>query len=349
MSGATKAIVEPLLRWYDEGHRDLPWRKNASPYRVWVSEIMLQQTRVEAVRGYFERWMQAFPDVRSLAEAEEAQVLKLWEGLGYYSRARNLQKAAQEIVKLGGFPDTYESLLALPGIGDYTASAIAAAAFGRPEPAVDGNVLRVLSRVLESHEDILKQSVKKHFEELLRETMPKERTSAFTQGMIEIGAIVCVPNGKPKCEECPLESLCLAERHGLLDSIPYKAPKKPRKIEEKTVLLICSSKKAAIRKRPDQGLLASLYEFPNTDHYLTADEVREYLEKEQGVTVESVEPLGNAKHIFSHVEWHMNGYLVQTDQIPGQYLAVERQELQNRYAIPNAFQAYYQKLMEVLA
>ena len=210
-------------------------------------------------------------------------------------------------------------------------------------------MLRVLSRVLESHEDILKQSVKKHFEELLRETMPKERTSAFTQGMIEIGAIVCVPNGKPKCEECPLESLCLAKRHGLLDSIPYKAPKKPRKIEEKTVLLICSSKKAAIRKRPDQGLLASLYEFPNTDHYLTAADLREYLEKEQGVTVESVEPLGNAKHIFSHVEWHMNGYLVQTDQIPGQYLAVERQELQNRYAIPNAFQAYYQKLMEVLA
>ena len=167
--------------------------------------------------------------------------------------------------------------------------------------------------------------------------------------MSEIGAIVCVPNGKPKCEECPLESLCLAKRHGLLDSIPYKAPKKPRKIEEKTILLICSSQKTAIRKRPDQGLLASLYEFPNTDHYLTADEVREYLEKEQGIIVESVEPLGNAKHIFSHVEWHMNGYLVQTDQIPGQYLAVERQELQNRYAIPNAFQAYYQKLMEVLA
>ena len=180
----------------------------------------------------------------------------------------------------GKMPEQYEELLKLPGIGSYTAGAISSIAFGHPVPAVDGNVLRVLSRVLESHEDILKQSVKKHFEELLRETMPKERTSAFTQGMIEIGAIVCVPNGKPRCEECPLESLCLAKRHGLLDSIPYKAPKKPRKIEEKTVLLICSSKKTAIRKRPDQGLLASLYEFPNTDHYLTADEVREYLEKE---------------------------------------------------------------------
>ena len=275
-------IVEPLLAWYDTHARVLPWREHPAPYRVWVSEIMLQQTRVEAVKPYFERFMTALPTIRDLAEAPEDVILKLWEGLGYYNRARNLKKAAGVIMSdYGGHvPETYEELLKLPGIGSYTAGAISSIAFGYPVPAVDGNVLRVLSRVLESHEDILKQSVKKHFEELLRETMPKERTSAFTQGMIEIGAIVCVPNGKPKCEECPLESLCLAKRHGLLDSIPYKAPKKPRKIEEKTVLLICSSKKAAIRKRPDQGLLASLYEFPNTDHYLTADEVREYLEKE---------------------------------------------------------------------
>ena len=346
-----KAINGPLLSWYDSHARVLPWREMPEAYRVWISEIMLQQTRVEAVKPYYARFMEALPDVKALAEVEDERLMKLWEGLGYYNRARNLKKAAGVIMSDndGQIPETYEELLKLPGIGSYTAGAISSIAFGHPVPAVDGNVLRVLSRVLESHEDILKQSVKKHFEELLRETMPKERTSAFTQGMIEIGAIVCVPNGKPRCEECPLESLCLAKRHGLLDSIPYKAPKKPRKIEEKTVLLICSSKKTAIRKRPDQGLLASLYEFPNTDHYLTADEVREYLEKEQGVTVESVEPLGNAKHIFSHVEWHMNGYLVCTNQIPGQYLAVGRQELQNRYAIPNAFQAYYQKLMEVLA
>ena len=344
-------LSEALLAWYDAGARVLPWRDDPTAYHVWLSEIMLQQTRVSAVLPYYERFLAALPDVAALAAVEEDRLLKLWEGLGYYNRARNLQKAARKIMEEydGVFPGDYETIRSLPGIGEYTAGAVASIAFGQAVPAVDGNVLRVLSRVLESHEDILKQSVKKQFEELLRETMSKERTSAFTQGMIEIGAIVCVPNGKPKCEECPLESLCLAKRHGLLDSIPYKAPKKPRKIEEKTVLLICSSKKAAIRKRPDQGLLASLYEFPNTDHYLTADEVREYLEKEQGVTVESVEPLGNAKHIFSHVEWHMNGYLVQTDQIPGQYLAVERQELQNRYAIPNAFQAYYQKLMEVLA
>ena len=219
------ALTAPLLVWYRENARDLPWRHTEDPYRIWVSEIMLQQTRVAAVLGYYARFLEVLPTVDGLAAADEERLMTLWEGLGYYSRARNLQKAAQEIVKLGNFPDTYEGLLALPGIGDYTASAIAAAAFGRSEPAVDGNVLRVLSRVLESHEDILKQSVKKHFEELLRETMPKERTSAFTQGMIEIGAIVCVPNGKPKCEECPLECSCLGERHGFLDSIPYKAPK----------------------------------------------------------------------------------------------------------------------------
>ena len=340
-------IAAPLLQWFQANKRLLPFRQEPSAYHIWVSEIMLQQTRVEAVKPYYARFMEALPDVKALAEVEDERLMKLWEGLGYYNRARNLKKAAGVIISdYGGqVPETYEELLKLPGIGSYTAGAISSIAFGHPVPAVDGNVLRVLSRVLESHEDILKQSVKKHFEELLRETMPKERTSAFTQGMIEIGAIVCVPNGKPKCEECPLESLCLAERHGLLDSIPYKAPKKPRKIEEKTVLLICSSKKAAIRKRPDQGLLASLYEFPNTDHYLTADEVREYLEKEQGVTVESVEPLGNAKHIFSHVEWHMSGYLVRAgEEIPGMLFA-DRGELKEKYPIPNAFAAY-RKLLE---
>ena len=344
----------PLLSWYRENRRDLPWRENRDAYRIWISEIMLQQTRVEAVKPYFARFMEHFPTVQALADCEEEELFKCWEGLGYYSRARNLKKAAEIIVSEygGALPADHAALLLLPGIGSYTAGAIGSIAFGLPVPAVDGNVMRVLSRVAGSYEDILKQAVKKKMELAVEETLKtlKEGEAGdFNQALIETGAIVCVPNGKPRCEECPLESLCLAKRHGLLDSIPYKAPKKPRKIEEKTVLLICSSKKAAIRKRPDQGLLASLYEFPNTDHYLTADEAREYLEKEQGVTVESVEPLGNAKHIFSHVEWHMNGYLVQTDQIPGQYLAVERQELQNRYAIPNAFQAYYQKLMEVLA
>lgn len=345
-----KAINGPLLTWYDSHARILPWRETPEAYRVWISEIMLQQTRVEAVKPYYTRFMDALPDVRSLAEVEDERLMKLWEGLGYYNRARNLKKAAAMILSdyNGQIPDTYEELLKLPGIGSYTAGAISSIAFGLPVPAVDGNVLRVLSRVLASREDILKQSVKRHFEDLLRKTMPKERTSEFSQGMIEIGAIVCVPNGKPKCEECPLESICLTKRHGLFDSIPYKAPKKPRKIEEKTILLICTDNQVVIHKRPDRGLLASLYEFPNHDGFLSEQAVLDLLH-EDGVKHCTLENLGSAKHIFSHVEWHMNGYLIHTDHIPESYLTVDFEELKSRYAIPNAFQAYYQKLFETVS
>ncbi len=247
-----KAINGPLLSWYKGHARMLPWRERPEPYRVWISEIMLQQTRVEAVKPYFARFMEAFPDVKALAEADDERLLKVWEGLGYYNRARNLKKAAGIMAESygGQLPPSYEELMKLPGIGSYTAGAIASIAYGIRVPAVDGNVLRVISRILASREDILKASVKKKTEKDLMETMPEDRAGEFNQGLMEIGAMVCVPNGQPRCGQCPFSSLCLARKHGLLDSIPYKAQKKPRRVEERTVLLLEYDHEIAIEKRP---------------------------------------------------------------------------------------------------
>lgn len=337
-----KAIGGPLLAWYDGHARILPWRENPEPYRVWISEIMLQQTRVEAVKPYFQRFMEALPDVEALAQVSEEKLLKLWEGLGYYNRARNLQKAAQMMMDCHGgqLPASYEELLKLPGVGSYTAGAIASIAYGIPVPAVDGNVLRVLSRVLASPEDILKQSVKKQMEADLLKVMPSDRASAYNQGLIEIGAIVCIPNGQPKCGECPLASICLARKQGLLDSIPYKTPKKPRRIEERTILLIESDTRIAIQKRPETGLLASLYEFPNLEGWLTAEQIEEQVKTMGGQTV-TIEPLPSAKHIFSHVEWHMVGYKVKlAGELPSEYLSAKKEEIRTRYPLPNAFRTY---------
>ncbi|MEG0688006.1 MAG: A/G-specific adenine glycosylase [Hungatella sp.] len=334
-----RAMNRPLLLWYEEHARILPWREDPQPYRVCISEIMLQQTRVEAVKPYFQRFMEALPTIQALAEVSEEILLKLWEGLGYYNRVRNLQKAAQVMMTEfeGTLPASYDELLSLPGIGSYTAGAIASIAYGIPVPAVDGNVLRVISRVLASREDILKQSVKRQMEEALRETMPKDQASAFNQGLIEIGAIVCVPNGTPRCEACPLHSICLGSRQGLLDQIPYKTPKKPRRIEEKTVLILESGDQIAIQKRPDTGLLASLYEYPNMEGHLTEHEVREQLGADH---ILGIWPLPSAKHIFSHIEWHMTGYLVQIEAKTSAYLMVDKIELAEIYPLPNAFQVY---------
>lgn len=342
-----KAMNGPLLFWYQGHARILPWRDNPTAYQVWISEIMLQQTRVEAVKPYFSRFLEVLPDVKTLAQVEEEKLLKLWEGLGYYNRARNLKKAAEIMVRdyEGKLPASYEELLKLPGIGSYTAGAIASIAYGIPVPAVDGNVLRVISRVLAEEEDIGKQSVKHQIEDSLKETMPKDQASNFNQGLIEIGAIICVPNGQPKCQECPLESICLARKQGLTDRIPYKAPKKPRKVEERTILLIESGQQIAIRKRPDRGLLASLYEFPNYEGIWKKEDVAGFAERSCGEPgfakgIKKIEYAGDAKHIFSHVEWHMTGYRILTEKMPSAYLSVEKQEIFEKYPLPNAFCAY---------
>ena len=243
------------MAWYRENARDLPWRRTEDPYRIWVSEIMLQQTRVAAVLGYYARFLEAFPSVEALAAAPEDRLMKLWEGLGYYSRARNLQRAAKAVVEMGGFPDTYEGLLALPGIGDYTASAIASAAFGRREAAVDGNVLRVVTRLTDCHNDILDPHTKKASREQVQSVMPETPADIriFNQATMELGATVCVPNGPPKCGECPARDFCLSRIRGTAESLPVKRAKKARKIGEKTVFLLLREDKVALCRRPDRG------------------------------------------------------------------------------------------------
>lgn len=338
-------IAEPVVGWFRQNKRDLPWRKDQDPYHVWVSEIMLQQTRVEAVKPYYERFLKELPRVKDLAEAKEDTLLKLWEGLGYYNRVRNMQKAAQQIMVdfHGEFPDTYEEILSLKGIGNYTAGAISAFAFGLPKPAVDGNVLRVVSRITGSREDIMKQSVRKAMERALEQVIPEDAASDFGQGLIELGAIVCVPNGEPKCAECPAAFACVARKQGLTAEIPVKKKAKARRIEKRTVLIFKDGEKLAIRKRPGKGLLAGLYEFPNEEGKLTQKEVTAY-SKEIGLMPVRVKKLESAKHIFSHVEWHMTGYEVIVDELEKtnkkEFLFIHPEEIGQRYPLPSAFETY---------
>jgi len=341
----------PLLSWYREHKRDLPWRENKDAYRIWISEIMLQQTRVEAVKPYFFRFMEHFPTVESLACAHDDELMKCWEGLGYYSRARNLKKAAGVIVEQygGKLPDSREKLLELPGIGSYTAGAIASIAYEIPAPAVDGNVLRVLSRVCGSREDILKQSTKKKMEALVSEIIQEGEAGDFNQALIEIGAMVCVPNGAPICDSCPFYTVCAARAEELTGEIPVKTPKKKRKIEEKTVLILQYGEKIAIRKRGEEGLLASLYEFISIPGKVEEGELADYFDEEI-----APEKLPDAKHIFSHVEWHMTGYRIPITEIPPKlagehsedFILAEFKELKEKYPIPNAFAAYKEFLKQ---
>ncbi|MEF2767367.1 MAG: A/G-specific adenine glycosylase [Dorea phocaeensis] len=338
-------IAEPVVGWFRQNKRDLPWRKDQDPYHVWVSEIMLQQTRVEAVKPYYERFLRELPRVKDLAEAKEDTLLKLWEGLGYYNRVRNMQKAAQQIMVdfHGEFPNTYEEILSLKGIGNYTAGAISAFAFGLPKPAVDGNVLRVVSRITGSREDIMKQSVRKAMERALEQVIPEDAASDFGQGLIELGAIVCVPNGEPKCAECPAAFACVARKQGLTAEIPVKKKAKARRIEKQTVFIFKDGEKLAIRKRPGKGLLAGLYEFPNEEGKLTQKEVTAY-SKEIGLMPVRVKKLESAKHIFSHVEWHMTGYEVIVDELEKtnkkEFLFIHPEEIGQRYPLPSAFETY---------
>lgn len=340
-----EGIAEPLVTWYQNNKRTLPWRENPDAYRVWVSEIMLQQTRVEAVKPYYERFLKALPTVKELAQAQEDKLLKLWEGLGYYNRVRNMQIAAQQIMtEFGGeFPNTYEDILSLKGIGNYTAGAIGAFAYGIPKPAVDGNVLRVISRVLASDEDIMKQSVRKKIEGQLQAIIPTDAASDFNQGLIELGAIVCVPNGEPRCKECPLAHACRARSEGRTMELPVKAKKKERRIEERTVLIFRDGETAGIKKRPGKGLLAGMYELPNVRGHLENDEVIAY-SKSIGLSPIKIKKLGETKHIFSHVEWRMIGYLIRVDELEKSckenMIFIHPNEVQQHYPIPAAFEYY---------
>ncbi len=342
------AAVPLLLDWYRQNRRDLPWRESRDPYRVLVSEIMLQQTRAETVKPYFHRFLATLPTVEALASADEPTLLKLWEGLGYYSRVRNLQKAARAVMEHHGgmIPADFDALLKLPGVGRYTAGAVASIAFGIPVPAVDGNVLRVLARLTGDDTDILSPAAKKTAEATLAPLVPHEAAGDFTQSLIELGALVCAP-GEPKCGDCPLQLLCEAKRTGRQGELPVRISKTKRRVEERTVLVIRYTDDrgvpcVALRKRPPEGLLGGLYEFPCMEGHATPDEVGKYL-TEHGLTKGAVTPLPAAKHLFSHIEWRMIGYAV---EVKGTFEAAEDwfwaavDEVDQKYAVPSAYSAY---------
>ena len=345
-----QSLTEPLLKWYEENKRTLPWRQEVSPYRVWVSEIMLQQTRVEAVKPFFARFTSRLPDVKALAECPEDELLKLWEGLGYYNRVRNMQKAAIQVMEQyeGELPADYEALLALKGIGSYTAGAIASIAYQIPVPAVDGNVLRILTRVAEDDTDIMKASFRKQVEEQLTAYMKSDafdaaRSGDFNQALMELGATVCVPNGAPNCSQCPWQELCQARKNDRIMELPVKSKAKERRIEKRTVLVIRDGERVAIRKRSKIGLLAGLYELPNIEGHLSQEEALEYV-KGWKLSPIRIQKLPEAKHIFSHVEWKMKGYaiLIEEPEDVGEQslLYVEAATSEQKYAIPAAFAAY---------
>jgi len=348
-----KRISKPLLIWYDRNKRILPWREKPTPYGVWISEIMLQQTRVEAVKPYYERFMHALPDISALSRVDEEELLKLWEGLGYYNRARNLKKAAQKIMELygGEMPAEYDALLALPGIGSYTGGAIASIAFGLGKPAVDGNVLRVLSRLRADVRNISDEKVRRAVEAELEDSMPKDRPGDFNQALMEIGACVCMPNGAPHCEACPLAFECKAHANGSELAYPVKEAKKARTKEDKTVLLIRDAGRVALTKRPSKGLLAGMYEFPCLAGHVSAKGVAKYL-SEHGLKVLRILPMGDAKHVFTHKEWHMIGYEVRVDELAnaiadeetGKWIYVDPKETREKYPIPSAYEVYAAKL-----
>ena len=335
-----------LCEWYRENGSPMPWRDERSPYRTWISEIMLQQTRTAAVIPYFERFMQTFPDVQALADADGEALLKLWEGLGYYSRARNLHQAAKDVVtRFGGkLPRTAKELATLQGIGEYTAGAIASICFGEPEPAVDGNVLRVISRLLASTDDVALPETKRAVAAALREVYPTgDEAGILTEALMELGERICIPNGEPKCLSCPLAEICAGLCEGKQNDLPVKSPKKARRIRPCTVLLLRCGDRYAVAKRAEKGLLAGLWEFPNVDGHLSADEAHSYAES-LGVCPASVTCAGEATHIFTHVEWHMRGYFVECREISPALTWTTPTEIANTYAIPKAFRFYTEQL-----
>lgn len=340
-----KRIVEPLVQWYHENKRDLPWRQTKDPYRIWVSEIMLQQTRVEAVKPYYERFLLTLPTVKDLAEADEETILKLWEGLGYYSRVRNMQKAAIQVMEEhgGSFPADQKALLKLKGIGPYTAGAVGSIAFSLPIPAVDGNVLRVMSRITADAADISLQATKKEWEERLTEIMPADCPGDMNQALMELGATVCLPNGVPKCGICPVRKYCEAYRKNQTMLYPVKAEKKARTLEYLNVFFCVDGNKIAIVKRPKKGLLSGLWELPNGKR----DTAPPVLLQEMGILQAELIPMKNQKHIFTHVEWHMDCYFVKvSERIDSDLLWLTKEEAEASFALPSAFKKIWQKGIE---
>ncbi len=342
-----------LLDWYDRVKRDLPWRHTHDPYRIWLSEIMLQQTRTETVKGYYQRFLARFPTVEALAAAPEQEVLKAWEGLGYYSRARNLQKAARMVVQThgGAFPDTYEGILALPGVGPYTAGAVGSIAFGLRVPAIDGNVYRVASRFFGVREDVGQPAVQKRIRELVTQSLPAQRPGDYNQALMELGATLCCP-GTPDCAACPWQSLCDACREGDADVLPIHEKKRPPKQVDVAVCLLTYENTVLVRRRAER-MLNGLYVF-----YLIEDETQpqraQALLCEDGLPCRFVQVLGEARHVFTHRIWDMRLMHFALDAMPAPAVLtrldgrmVSRAEL-SALPFPSAMRAAAQAAQTVL-
>ena len=332
-----------LTQWYRAVRRDLPWRRDPMPYHVWISEIMLQQTRVQAVIPYYERFLSQFPDVQALANAPEEALLKCWEGLGYYSRARNLQRAAQMICsQLGGqFPTDWEGWMQLPGVGPYTAGAVCSIAYSLPVPAVDGNVLRVFSRLMALEEDPASPPVKKALTALVASLIPPQSPGDYNQALMELGATVCLPNGAPLCDRCPVRAFCRAYQNDTQLLFPLKSPKKPRKVLPMTVFLLEYQGQWALQQRPAKGLLAGLWEFPHADGTLDSSKAVSYF-GEWIIPAGAPSPLKPASHLFTHLEWRMTGFRLPVQSVlPGcPFCWAKPEQLQNQYPIPSAYSAF---------
>ena len=338
--------LTPLIPWYEQNARDLPWRHTRDPYAIWVSEIMLQQTRVEAVLPYYARFLATLPSISALAAAPEPQLLKLWEGLGYYSRVRNMQKAARTVMEQygGKFPTTFADIRALCGIGDYTAGAIASFAFDLPYPAVDGNVLRVTARLLCYENDVLSPLAKKELTAAVDTEVKKLPPATLNQALIELGATVCLPNGAPRCEKCPLANTCAAHKNGRETDLPIRKKPAERKIEARTVLILRAGDRVALCRRPEKGLLSGLFEPYCLSGHRSPEEVASAL-ADLGISPLRITPLEPSKHVFTHLEWHMTGFEILLDEenaarLPQELFLAPREEIDTAYALPSAYRAY---------
>lgn len=336
-----------LLNWYQKNKRDLPWRKDQNPYHVWISEIMLQQTRIEAVIGYYDRFIKRLPSIQDLAQINDDELLKLWEGLGYYTRARNLKKAAIMIMEEydGIFPNTFEQIMSLPGIGEYTASAIGSICFSLKEVTIDGNVLRVYMRLQNCYDNVDDLKIRRKVRNELQKIMPEE-AGDFNQALMELGETICLPNGIPKCSECPLKNFCKSYQNDTYLELPIKNKKKDKKEEKYTILLFYYKSQFVLEKRKESGLLQNLWQFPNIQGHLTKKQLENYL-KENKIKFLKVKKSVSYTHIFTHKRWNMISYMVELDKNDYNMNWNNLKTLKEK-AIPTAFMPFLKELKEVI-
>ena len=345
--GILKNLPGAIIPWYEEHKRQLPWRQTREPYRIWLSEIMLQQTRVEAVKGYYARFLDALPTVEALANCGDEQLHKLWEGLGYYSRVRNLKKAARVILEEHGgiFPREHAQVIGLPGIGAYTAGAICSICFDAPTPAVDGNVLRLVSRLTDDSAPIDLAATKASVTGALAEIYPAE-AGTFTQALMELGATLCGPNRAPECESCPCRGFCLGYQRGTARNLPVKLPQKEKRQEDRTVFILDCDGRYALEKRPDRGLLAGLWQFPNAEGMLDIPQALEAV-RQMGLRPREIRREVHRKHIFTHIQWNMKGIYLEVSEAEGDFRWFTTEEINTQAALPTAFRQFWEEESDV--